>query len=753
MSVRRVLPALMTILLVCSTVFGVQDQQVKGITAQIPAQQFECVAVELATMRLTQVSPQLPHSFRSLTETDLRTMGFDYWIPLDTISSEVRIPPGDRYVLALNPEDGSISEIQPGIELEDYVLEAIERAPRWLRRDLVTNLSNISGDWADHNREMLAELILEADDPYVDEIAFTVAHLSSGLLDPASFRFELLVENAVTIYEADEYLDYVSIIDHGEAGDDDYWSTLEYNIKTADEDTVQLEIDPYFYYWYVVHPRISDEHPHYINPATGNVQGPPNGVFWRDFLLDHPDENYLSLREALEDCGVLWSSLINNGTSENGAVGVVTEWINTILEFNSGNERPIQPVRIYNLHMGRCGEHQDMTVAAGRSALIPTTGVSCWPFDHVWNQFYEGCWMQWEPEGNSTGDSLRYDGGRQIPALFAWRGDGFVETVTPRFSEGVSDLVIQVNDRTRDPVDGAKVMIASEYHHGGLINATWGFTDSEGRVTIKIGDQRNFYLRIDSPIGRYPEGQNQVVQVVTNSEANRVYEWSQRLSGEVPELRIREDEPVEDPLNHFNIAITYTPQGETVAGRIFDRSDFLAGIYPARLDFFICDLTNYEQYLDGDTFDAFNITELTEEGEIEFNLPTDDQWYAVFSNEQRVINLEDVQLDAYWYCDSDWSAPGLRTLPGVPSDYSLSQNFPNPFNATTRIPFALKASGDVKLTLFDLQGREVASLEIGQLSAGFHSVQCDANGLESGVYLYRIECNGFTDAKKMVMVK
>ena len=363
--------------------------------------------------------------------------------------------------------------------------------------------------------------------------------------------------------------------------------------------------------------------------------------------------------------------------------------------------------------------------------------------------------MQWEPEGNSTGDSLRYDveGNRQIPALFAWRGDGFVETVTSRFSEDTADLVVTVRDNNRKPVDGVKVMLASEAHGGGLTIATWGFTDSEGRVTIKIGDLRNIYLRIDSEIGSYPAQENQVTQVINNSQAGRVYEWSRRLNGEVPQLDIHEAEPVENPTNHFSLLIAYEPLVETVSGQLFSQSEFLAGIYSARFDFFVCDQANYNQYLDGERFEAFNITELTEEGGIEFPLPNDDQWYAVVSNEQQLVNLEDIRLEAYWYQDSEWSAPGLVTQPGVPGDYLLSQNFPNPFNAATRIPFALKAQGDVSLTICDLGGREVASLEIGRLPAGYHSVQYDACELESGVYLYRIECNGFINAKKMVLVK
>jgi hypothetical protein len=89
----------------------------------------------------------------------------------------------------------------------------------------------------------------------------------------------------------------------------------------------------------------------------------------------------------------------------------------------------------------------------------------------------------------------------------------------------------------------------------------------------------------------------------------------------------------------------------------------------------------------------------------------------------------------------------------VVSNYLLFQNTPNPFNPTTTIAFALAEQGFTTLKVYDLLGREVATLVSGALDAGNHVVTFDASRSASGVYVYRLESNGFTAVKKMVVAK
>ncbi|MDP2359959.1 MAG: T9SS type A sorting domain-containing protein [bacterium] len=89
----------------------------------------------------------------------------------------------------------------------------------------------------------------------------------------------------------------------------------------------------------------------------------------------------------------------------------------------------------------------------------------------------------------------------------------------------------------------------------------------------------------------------------------------------------------------------------------------------------------------------------------------------------------------------------------LPTAYALSQNFPNPFNPTTTIRYALPEAADVRLVLFNALGQEVMVLASGSREAGFHEARLDGSGLASGVYVYRLEAGRFMDQKKLVLVK
>lgn len=89
----------------------------------------------------------------------------------------------------------------------------------------------------------------------------------------------------------------------------------------------------------------------------------------------------------------------------------------------------------------------------------------------------------------------------------------------------------------------------------------------------------------------------------------------------------------------------------------------------------------------------------------------------------------------------------------VPNGYRLSQNYPNPFNPVTNIEFSLPSKGQVKLTVFDITGREVEILVNTVLSAGSYKYDFDAKDLTSGVYFYRLVTDGFVETKKMMLVK
>jgi hypothetical protein len=98
-------------------------------------------------------------------------------------------------------------------------------------------------------------------------------------------------------------------------------------------------------------------------------------------------------------------------------------------------------------------------------------------------------------------------------------------------------------------------------------------------------------------------------------------------------------------------------------------------------------------------------------------------------------------------------ATSVATEKTVPSNFTLRQNYPNPFNPSTTIAFTLPLSSFVTLKIFDMSGREVASLASEELQAGNHTRQWNAQGFSSGVYYYRIQAGSYTETKKLILLK
>ncbi len=91
--------------------------------------------------------------------------------------------------------------------------------------------------------------------------------------------------------------------------------------------------------------------------------------------------------------------------------------------------------------------------------------------------------------------------------------------------------------------------------------------------------------------------------------------------------------------------------------------------------------------------------------------------------------------------------------PGVPTTFTLLQNFPNPFNPSTTIRYGLPSQSHVTLTVFNALGQQVAQLVKGEQGAGYHEVRFDGSGLSSGVYFYRMQAEGFMETRRFLLVR
>jgi hypothetical protein len=95
----------------------------------------------------------------------------------------------------------------------------------------------------------------------------------------------------------------------------------------------------------------------------------------------------------------------------------------------------------------------------------------------------------------------------------------------------------------------------------------------------------------------------------------------------------------------------------------------------------------------------------------------------------------------------------VRERNAEPTKFSLSQNFPNPFNPTTQVDFRISKFGFVSLKVFDVLGREVATLADGEHQPGAYQVSFNAAHLSSGVYVYQLRVGTFVETRRMVLVK
>jgi hypothetical protein len=88
-----------------------------------------------------------------------------------------------------------------------------------------------------------------------------------------------------------------------------------------------------------------------------------------------------------------------------------------------------------------------------------------------------------------------------------------------------------------------------------------------------------------------------------------------------------------------------------------------------------------------------------------------------------------------------------------PETFQLYQNYPNPFNPSTTVKYALPTASYVTLKVFDILGNEVLAVVNSNQQAGYYMQTIDASQLASGVYLYKLTADGFTESKKMLLIK
>ncbi|MEA2096510.1 MAG: T9SS type A sorting domain-containing protein [Candidatus Cloacimonadota bacterium] len=690
------------------------------------------------------------------TEKPIFIADRENWVLVDSINFDSFIQPGNHIGISF---DNTSSEIVFCSNFYDLfcpeAIAAFDKAPQWMRPELENIFLQLEPD----KQLEWAEVVNNAIDPYIDEIAYSIANTSAEYLSSPYCYPEIFTENASYLYAADITLNYVEIVDYGTSiTDDNYYSTTLYWKIDENGNQIQVEVPRDIYYMYLVHPKITDEIPAFIDPDiiesntthTNNIVSPEEGVFWRNFLFNYHDTGYPLLQDCLLDNTVIWDI---TGNTPDDAIHTLTNWINDSMTFTSNAERPHQPVRIYRKHIGRCGEHADITAAACRSALIPCTSILAISSDHTWNEFWDEGWHHWEPVNNSINNPLVYENGWgwNFASVFEIKSNGYLTPVTATYSEETATIIIYALDNNGDPIDGAKITLRIPAWDN------WGYTDKEGKCTFIVGEGKTYYARMDSEIGNDPIATNQVYQVAANTINGQTYTYSLNAEGTMPVVQYNSITVPEDDVEDYKLVMDFTVPEQIITGLIImddlDDTEFYNNIDEGIINFFMTDLMNYDLYTNGQMFDTFNEYIGIFEGEIEFDIPTDELWYAFFDIADNLNNPQYIQGSARLYEYEENSIDDNI----ISNTTKLLDNYPNPFNPTTTISYDLKNDSKIKLEIFNIKGQKVITLEDDDKIAGHHNIvwngkNSDGSSVSSGIYFYKLKTDSFSAVKKMILM-
>ena len=128
--------------------------------------------------------------------------------------------------------------------------------------------------------------------------------------------------------------------------------------------------------------------------------------------------------------------------------------------------------------------------------------------------------------------------------------------------------------------------------------------------------------------------------------------------------------------------------------------------------------------------------------------------FGMFNNQISFSNIE-LHATEYWngFLAKLNTQTGISERDNLLKQTSLNECYPNPFNNSAIISYQLSADDEVKLTLFNAQGQVVKELLNQRQSSGYHTVKFNANGLNSGVYFYRLQSSSQTLTKRALLLK
>ena len=381
---------------------------------------------------------------------------------------------------------------------------------------------------------------------------------------------------------------------------------------------------------------------------------------------------YPVLKDVISNATHLWDDSVVNASldayrpfePDSMAVDVVSNWTCRNLPFRARGNRPIQPNQICYEHNGNCGEIQDLMNAAARTCLLPCAGVNNHTWDHVTNEFWEQEWHGYQVDWNGNHASIAkqsvlYDkdfgGSKELSAISQDRGDGYPVNATSRFSK-YCRFHARVEDRQGNPVDGAQV-IPEVHLNNQPTYPIWSpisaYTDSTGEVVVDLGNNRDFYFRVNTKIGGLDRA-----QLLTGTVEDEDYQHTFVIDRTMPSLPSIEPVVFGEAAWPFKLHVSFNVDWEmlyTASGLSFGTREDAGNV-----DFFIVDEANYGEYKSDVPFSAYEWREDTKSADFEVEIPGGEPFYLVFSNEDVIVVKQFVSINVEVYKRSGGSWTMVR---------------------------------------------------------------------------------------------
>ena len=680
---------------------------------------------------------------------------------------------------------------------------AIKRTPLWLHDDLRFKFRVITNTAL---RTKMVNLLNSTEKKYLDEVAFTLAHLPYEVLNASRFAndWNYLIENAKMIYTYADSLKYVRLVEQGDINSDNWSTTTEYRIKKG-SDYIWRKIDNYYYYMFLVMPKLHQEGV-FVTDQTSSTDQRTWGYGWRDYLWNNPDpaHNYTDvncttsvatitriprLGELMQIPEYLWDEqktyffFNREFKTTDHAMDKLGNWASQCIPMdvtNADDYRPSQPNHIAWKHVGNCHEDALLVAAASRTSLIPLMHISDDCDDHVWGMFHDASddgdlWHHFEFfRGGCTplGDARQQYWGMtnmQRYAGYGWSSslvqgyvpDGTMFNVSDFYSKNKPSARIKfkITDNDGNPVDGARIQLYAtntQYGTEYIFSAGYLWTDSKGEINEPIGTGKKYYMKIEHPkFGSFPEVSGNVFQLITtNSVSGREYPFNYAFPTSTARTTITDNHQEFDANKSLKVDFWAKNITTGVNPSDWQRSTFYDKTgTEALVTAYIVKESEIEKFKSGNNSAVAEYSvPFLPSGQYNIPLFKSEKTYIVLMNNSNFTNAVELFYASYptlvGTADFTFTRYAPAPLPEVAInelELDLFQSiliYPNPTSDQIIVSFAGQKNSSFKITVLDVTGRTLKSIN--------DQNTVSLSELHPGMYFVKVECEGRTVTKKII---